>query len=120
VLTGDTRATATLGAAIRRRLWFEALVMELTVAFGIGAALTGGFNLLAPWLLAAYAIVVGQLALGIRFGAVDFTAPIEAAGRDDAPEMLRIARSRRRVTWLAFSVLSFVALIGLMVTKLGA
>jgi hypothetical protein len=119
-LTGDTRATATLGAAIRRRLWFEALVMELTVAFGIGAALTGGFNLLAPWLVGAYVLVVAQAVLGIRFGAVEFTTIIEAAARDDAPEMLRIARSRRRIAWLAVSVLIFVALIGLMVVKPGA
>lgn len=120
VLTGDTHAVAILGVAIRRRVWVEALMFEITIVLGIGAALTGSFNLLAPWLLAAYAVIVLLFALNMRFGAVGFTVLIEAAQRGDAAEMLRLARSRRRIAWLTFSVLSFAILIGLMVMKPGA
>ena len=35
------------------------------VAFGIVAALTGQFSLLAPWLLASYVLVASALAIGV-------------------------------------------------------
>ncbi len=117
VLTGDTRAVATLGAAIRRRVWVEALIVELTVALGVAAALTGDFDLLAPWLLIAYGLVVVITVLGIRIGAVEFTSIIEAAERDDRDAMRATARSPRRVGYLVTQAALFAAIVGVMVTK---
>ena len=117
VLTGETGAVATLGAAIRRRIWVEALIVELTVALGLAAALTGGFDLLAPWLLIAYGLVVVITVLAIRLGAVEFTSIIEAAERGDRDSMLQTARSPRRVAYLVTQAALFAAVIGVMVTK---
>jgi hypothetical protein len=117
VLTGETGAVATLGAAIRRRAWVEALIVELTVVLGVAAALIGGFDLLAPWLLIAYGLVAAITVLAIRLGAVEFTSMVEAAERGDRDTMLATARSRRRVGYLVTQAALFAAVVGAMVTK---
>jgi uncharacterized membrane protein len=116
-LTGDTGAVAAVGAAIRRRVWIEALIVEITVVLGVAAALTGSFDLLAPWLLIAYGLVVAITVLAIRVGAVEFTSIIEAADRDDREAMRATARSRRRVGYLVSQLVLFAAIIGVMVVK---
>lgn len=116
-LTGDTGAVATLGRAIRRRVWIEALIVEVTVALGVAAALTGSIDLLAPWLLIAYGLVVAQSVLALRVGAADFTAIIHAATHGERDAMLATARSRRRIGYLVSQVVLFAAIIGTMVAK---
>ena len=56
----------------------------LGALLGIGAGLTGGFNLLAPWLLIAYVLFAGAMITGIGFNSK--FGPRLLAATADAPD----------------------------------
>ena len=67
--SGSTEAVAKLGAAIRQRGVVEALIFEIAVVLGLLTAIFGGFNLLAPWLLMSYAIIVIVIVFAVTYAA---------------------------------------------------
>lgn len=80
---GDAPTTARLGHAVRRRGPITGPILEIGIAFGLITALLGGFDLLAPWLLATYIVVAMGVASVFRWGAPAFTALVEAADAGD-------------------------------------
>ena len=119
VMNEDPAVVAGLGRQIRRRNAIEGPIIEITVLLGIAAALTGNFNLFAPWLLAAYAILIVGSILIFRIGAPVFTRILEAAERGNSDEVRRLARSRPRFVSLAVSSGMLFGVIALMVFKPG-
>jgi len=115
--SGSTEAVARFGEAIRRRGFVEGVIFEIAVVLGLLAAWTGGFNLLAGWLVLAYVDVVLMIILGVFFAAAPFTAILEAAEAGDASAMAAAARAPRRRAMLAIGIVLYGALIFLMVVK---
>ena len=114
---GSAVATAQLGHAIRRRGPLTGPILEIGVGFGILTALLGGFNLLAPWLIAAYAVVIVMIVFAFRVAAPEFSAILELADAgDDAALRSKVADGRFRWITAADAAL-FAAAIFLMVVK---
>ena len=63
--TGDVRAIRSSFPIFTRLARFIGPIFTLGLVFGLATAWTGGFNLLAPWLLIAYVLFVAATALGI-------------------------------------------------------
>jgi uncharacterized membrane protein len=115
--SGSTEAVAKLGAAIRKRGFVEAVIFEIAVVLGILTALFGSFDLLAPWLLMSYAIIVITIVFAITYAAKPFTAILEAAEAGDAEAMERAVRAPGRRFALATGVTLYSLLVFLMVVK---
>lgn len=90
---GHAEATARLGHAIRRRGPITGPIIEIGVVFGILTALSGGFDLPAPWLIGAYVIVVLLTILAFRSGASAFSAILEAADAGDDAQVSEMIAS---------------------------
>lgn len=91
------------------------------IAFGFLTALTGGLDLLAPWLLLAYGLVVALIVLG---GVVEgpiaarIVKAAEASGDGPPSEELRqLLAGRRGERLMALSALLYLAVIFVMVVK---
>lgn len=86
-MTGDVRAIRITVARVKPLANIATILFLAGFAFGIVAALTGQINLLAPWLILAYAAFVTATLVGILV--VDpWTARLGAAAEaspDDAP-----------------------------------
>ena len=83
--------------------------------FGFGAALTGGYNLLAPWLLFAYGLFGALIVYG-GFVSAPYVMRLSDAVLHDRPE--RDALLGRRLTViLAIDALIYVLIIADMVLK---
>jgi uncharacterized membrane protein len=119
VMNENPAVVAGVGRQIRRRNAIEGPIIEITILFGIGSALTGNFNLFAPWLLATYVILIVGTIVVFRLGAPAFTRIVEAADRGDLDEARRIARSRARHVSMAVSAGMLFGVIALMVIKPG-
>ena len=115
--SGSTEAVAKLGAAIRERGVVEALIFEIAVVLGLLTAIFGGFNLLAPWLLMSYAIIVIVVVFAVTYAARPFTAILEAAEAGDAGAMAQAATTPARRLALAVPIVLYGLLVFLMVTK---
>ncbi len=115
--SGSTEAVARLGDAIRSRGFVEALIFEIAVVLGFVTALLGGFNLLAGWLLLAYADVVVSILIGVFFAAAPFSAILDAAKAGDAAAMAVAVEAPRRRLMLALTIFLYGGLIFLMVVK---
>ena len=115
--SGSTEAVAKLGAAIRQRGVVEALIFEIAVVLGLLTAIVGGFNLLAPWLLMSYAIIVVVVIFAVTYAARPFSAILEAAEAGDADAMAVSASARARKVALAVPIVLYGLLVFLMVTK---
>ena len=114
---GHAQATAQLGHAIRRRGPITGPIIEIGIIFGILAALSGGFDLLAPWLIGAYVVVVLITILAFRFGAPAFSAILEAADAGDGARVdaMIASGSYRRIA--VVDAILFGIAIFLMVVK---
>lgn len=84
-------------------------------AFGVATAVTGGFNLLAPWLLIAY----GLFALLVVYGSVvsvPYIARLGKAVRENWADQEALL-GRRLTAIAAVDALIYVLIIGDMVVK---
>jgi uncharacterized membrane protein len=115
--SGSTEAVVHLGDAIRNRGFVEGVIFEIAVVLGLITALLGGFNLLAPWLLLAYAAVVISILIGIFFASAPFTAILEAARTGDGAAMAVAVEAPRRRAMLTIAIFLYGSLIFLMVVK---
>ena len=117
---GDARTTARLGHAIRRRGPITGPILEIGVVFGLITAVLGGFNLLAPWLLASYVVLaVGVLGV-FRWGVPAFTALLEAADAgDDGRITTLLAHGPYRPAALANAAMYAVVIFLMVVKPLG-
>jgi hypothetical protein len=115
--SGSTEAVAKLGAAIRQRGPIEAMIFEIAVVLGLLTAIFGGFNLLAPWLLLSYGIIVVAIVFALRYAARPFSAILEAADAGDAAAMAQAASAPSRRMALAVPIVLYSMLVFLMVTK---
>ena len=115
--SGSAEATARLGHAIRRRGPITGPIIEIAVVFGFVTALLGGFDLLAPWLVGAYVVVVAMTIFAFRVAAPEFSAILQfAEAGDDAGVGALMATGRyRRVAM--FNGALFAIAIYLMVVK---
>lgn len=115
--SGSTEAVARLGAAIRQRSPVEAMIFEIAVVLGLLTAIFGGFNLLAPWLLLSYAVIVLAIVFALTYAARPFSAILEAAEAGDADAMAKAASAPARRFALATPIILYGLLVFLMVTK---
>lgn len=115
--SGSTEAVARLGEAIRRRGFIEAVIFEIAVVLGLLTAIFGGFNLLAPWLLMSYAVVVVTIAFAITYAAKPFTDILDAAQAGDADRMALALDAGPRKFALSFAIVMYGVLVFLMVVK---
>jgi hypothetical protein len=114
---GDAQTTARLGHAVRRRGPITGPILEIGIAFGVITALIGGFNLLAPWLLASYIVIALGTVSVFRWAAPAFTALLEAADAgDDARIAALLAQGPYRPAALANAAM-YAVVIFLMVVK---
>jgi hypothetical protein len=119
--SGDVRAMRTAFALARPMNVITPVLFLIGVALGILAAITGGLDLLAPWLLIAYVLFAVMFALG---GAVQgrWLERIAAAAAvsDNAhpsPELQRLIHDRAALTAMYVGWILLVAIIFLMVVK---
>lgn len=87
----------------------------LGASFGIATGLTGGFNLLAPWLLIAYALF-GLLVVYGGVVSVPYIVGLGKAVREDRPDRDELL-GRRLVVIVAIDALIYVLIIADMVLK---
>lgn len=119
--SGDAAAIRTVLPRVRPLGNVATILFVAGVAFGIVAALTGQINLLAPWLLLAYAAFVGATLIGI-FVTDPWAARLEAAAVATAEGGSPVALQTvigdpvaRAGTWAL--MLLIAALVFLMVVK---
>ena len=111
---GMAKPVATIGPAI---FW-------IGVAFGLTAAVVNGYDLLAPWLLATYALVAVLLVAALtitvpwmnRVGALAASAPDGAP----SPELTAALHNRSATVLMYASLVVDVAIVALMVFKPGS
>jgi hypothetical protein len=119
--TGDVRAIRRALAAEARFQPAGGALLLLGLVFGFVTALTAEFDLLAPWLLVAYGLVVVVLVTGIAYHGPrgkKLQALAEASPENEPSEALRAlidAPSARVIA--ALDSLLWVALIYVMVAK---
>jgi hypothetical protein len=119
--TGDAGAIRTVVPRVRPLGNIATILFLAGFAFGIVAALTGQINLLAPWLLLAYAAFVGATLIGI-FVSDPWVSRLEAAavataegGSSDALQAVIGDPVARAGTWALMILVA--ALVFLMVVK---
>jgi predicted integral membrane protein DUF2269 len=119
--SGDAAAIRTVLPRVRPLGNVATLFFVAGVAFGIVAALTGQMNLLAPWLLLAYAAFVCATLIGVLV-TDPWAARLEAAavataegGPSDALQVVVGDPFARAGTWAL--MLLIAALVFLMVVK---
>ena len=106
-------------------------VMKLTpvlfvvgLLFGLAAAIVGGVNLLAPWLLASYVVFAIAMAVGALMSDPWATAVAQAAEASpgDAPsaEFTAALHDRRGITSTVILMSALTVIVFLMVVKPGA
>ena len=117
---GDARTTARLGHAVRRRGPITGPILEIGIAFGVITALLGGFNLLAPWLLATYIVIALGMVSVFRWAAPAFTVLLDAADAgDDARITALLAQGPYRPAALANAAMYAVVIFLMVVKPLG-
>ena len=94
------------------------------IGIGVGAltAIVGGFNLLAPWLLLTYGLIIAMVVLGAGIETpimerLARKAEEEADAPEPSPELRRMMADRRPLILVAISVLLWFAVIYTMVVK---
>ena len=119
--TGDAGAIRTVLPRVRPLGNIATILFVAGVVFGIGAALTGQINLLAPWLLLAYAAFVGATLIGVLVTdpwAARLEAVAVATAEGGSPDALQAVIGdpvARAGTWAL--MLLIAALVFLMVVK---
>lgn len=120
-LGGDVRAIRATVAQVRPLGNASTVLFLAGLAFGVVAALTGQFDLLAPWLLLSYAAFVGAMLIGMLVTEPWAVRLGEAAGAspDDAPsDTLRSVIAEPAARAGIWALMALVAvLVFLMVVK---
>ena len=122
--SGDTRAIRTAFAMAKPVATVGPVIFWIGVAFGLTAAIVNGYNLLAPWLVATYALIATILVAALRItvpwlnrvGALAASAPDGPA----SPELTTALHDRSVTVLLYLSLVVDVAIVALMVFKPGA
>ena len=115
--SGSTEAVARLGEAIRKRGFVEGVIFEIAVVLGLLTALAGQFDLLAPWLVMSYVLIVVVVVFAITYAARPFTAILEAAQAGDSEAMSAAVRAPGRRFALGFTIAMYGLLVFLMTVK---
>ena len=108
--------------AVVQRTDIVAIALFLAgLAFGFVTAITGGFDLLASWLVLAYVVVAGLFIEGFVLTIPSYNRLREAANLPDreaaAAEVDRLLRSARHLSALTVMVTLWLAAILVMVIK---
>jgi hypothetical protein len=113
--TGQTSALGAIGSLYARTGRAVPPLGILGAVFGLATALTGEFNLLAPWLLIAYGLFVLLIVYG---GAVSsrYVLRVGEAAREDRPDWEGLL-GRRLTLIVAGDALILVLIIADMVLK---
>ena len=90
-------------------------LLLIGIAAGFGTAIVGGFNLAAPWLLIAYALVLSDLVV-LRWATVH-TARVRAAQNDPAADLKGVASGARANATLIVLVGFWLLIIADMILK---
>jgi hypothetical protein len=118
---GDVRVIRSTFPIFIRLARFIGPFFILGLVFGLATALTGGFDLLRPWLLVAYVLFVAATGLGIAVEGPWQNKVLAAAtaSPDDAPssELLRIVHDPRELFAFWATVVVLAAFIVDMVFK---
>ncbi len=123
ILRRDVRALAFIQSTVERwYLGFAALGGLLAgIVFGLLTALTGGFDVLAGWLVAAYVLValffVNAAVIGEKVVRVGKAAIEAEAGRAPAESVFGTLPANRGVVLVLVNMLIFAAIIADMVLK---
>ena len=124
ILREDVRALAAVRRLVGGRPIVGAGFLVLGIVFGLLAALTGGFDVLAGWLIAAYALVL--LLFAINATPWVQRLPLLGAAAIEAEEGVRPREAVERdmagmrsvvLVAVALNVIIFVAIIADMVLK---
>jgi hypothetical protein len=114
---GDPNATSRLGHAIRRRGAIEGPILEIGIVFGLLTGFLGGFNFLAPWLIATYLLIAIGLVNVFRIAAPAFTSILDAADAGDSAGIARLLGTGRYPRAALANALMYASVIFLMVLK---
>jgi hypothetical protein len=122
--SGDTRTIRTAFQMAKPVATVGPAIFWIGVAFGLTAAVVNGYNLLAPWLLAAYALVATLLVAGrtITVPWLNRVGTLAAAAPDGpaSPELSAALHDRSATVLVYVSLVVDVAIVALMVFKPGA
>jgi hypothetical protein len=121
--SGDTRAIRTAFSMAKPVVMIGPAMFWIGVAFGLTAGVVNGYNLLAPWLVATYALVGTLLVAGLtitvpwlnRVGALAAAAPDGPA----SPELSAALHDRTATVLMYVFLVVDVAIVALMVFKPG-
>lgn len=113
--TGDRSALRRVDHASQTTGQIGFALLLTGIVAGFGTAIVGGFNLTAPWLLIAYALVFGDL-LVLRWATVH-VARVRAAQNDEIADLRGVATSTRGNATLVVIVGFWVLLIADMILK---
>jgi uncharacterized membrane protein SirB2 len=118
--TRDVGALRRVAAITKRTDGLGILLLLVGVALGILTAVTGQFDLTAPWLIIAYVLVGILIATGIFYFAPQtkrLAEALEASGDRFSPELAQLLDPRREMVVLVLDVALWSALIYVMVVK---
>jgi hypothetical protein len=113
--TGDRAALRRVDQVSQRTGQVGFGLLLVGIAAGFATAIAGGFNLTAPWLLIAYAVLLSDL-LVLRWATVH-VARVRAAQNDEAADLKGIASSRRGNATFAVLVGFWLLLVADMIVK---
>lgn len=118
---GDVRVIRSTFPIFNRFARFIPIFFTIGLVFGLATALTGGFDLLRPWLLIAYVLFIAATALGAAIEGPWQQKVLAAAeaSPDDAPssELLAVTHDRREAFAFWATVVILAAFIVDMVFK---
>lgn len=122
--SGDVRTVRTAFATAKPIANLAPAVFWAGVGFGIAAGVVNGYDMTAPWLLAAYALVASLLVGGVTI-TVPWMGRVEslAAAAPDGPatpELHAALHDRRPMLLMYASIAVDLAIVALMVFKPGA
>lgn len=100
------------------------ILFVVGLVFGLAAAIVGGVNLLAPWLVASYVVFAIAMAVGAMLSdpwARGVGQAAEASAADGpSPELTAALHDRRGVLSTAILMTAITVIVFLMVVKPGA
>ena len=118
---GRVEGLRAVGMAVQPVTRAIPIVYGLGALTGVGAALVGGFNLLAPWLLISYVIfvvllIIGAALAGPHMGRVG--AMVAALPDGPLPAEVKAAATANGFVWIeAFDFVGLLLVIFVMVVK---
>jgi hypothetical protein len=113
--SGDRSALRRVDHASERTGFIGFVLLIAGVAAGFVTAVTGGFDLTAPWLLIAYALLLSDLVV-LRWATVHVTR-VREAQNDESQDLVAVASSGRANLTLIVLVGFWLLIIVDMVLK---